>query len=517
MSKLSHRKDHRYVIKRIIVKGILILDTPTCLGVGDTDSPVDLPILRDSIEDKALLTGSSIAGTLRNYLREYNRGYNDYDRRTDLTAVLFGDLFAYKDERDLAEKEKTRLKDDDTQSPLIINDALSDQIIKAELRDGVSIDGKTRTAKDDFKYDLELLQAGTQFPLFFELLIEEGKDENQLKQALAIALSGFEKGEIAIGMKKRRGFGRCKVDNWQVWEFDLREEKHRLAWLTFDRDWASEYAIPSNDEKILGDIGDDQRDRFTITATFSLIGSMLIRSGQSLQKDEDGKYRKAPDAVHLKSYRPNQQNPQEYIPLTIISGTSLAGVLRHRAVRIINTLDKDLQIVDDIFGTDISDNGNQNVKASRLIVYESEIKNTSELVQNRIAIDRFTGGALHGALFDAQPIFSGEVELKLELRNPKDKDNEHEIGLLLLLLKDLWTGDLPIGGESSIGRGRLKGKEAILNWQSSTGEEKWKIENGTENSLIVRDLKDENKTSLELQVYLQKFVLKLTNHIHHQE
>ncbi|MBD2150640.1 hypothetical protein H6F44_10985 [Pseudanabaena sp. FACHB-1277] len=506
MSKLSHRKDHRYVIKRIIVKGILILDTPTCLGVGDTDSPVDLPILRDSIEDKALLTGSSIAGALRNYLREYNRGYNDYDRRTDLAALLFGDLFVYKDERDLTEKEKVRIKHDDTQSPLIINDALSDQVIKAELRDGVSINGKTRTAKDDFKYDLEFLQAGTEFSLFFELLIEEGKDETQLKQGLAIALSGFEKGEIAIGMKKRRGFGRCKVDNWQVWEFDLKNTQQRLAWLTFDRDWASEYAIPSDDKKILGDTGDDQRDRFTITATFSLVGSMLIRSAE-YSKD------KRPDAVHLKSHRPNKEKPQEYISFPIISGTSLAGVLRHRAVRIINTLEKDLKIVEDIFGTDISGNGNKDAKASKLIVHESEIKNNTELVQTRIAIDRFTGGAMHGALFDAQPIFSGEVELKLELRNPQD----YEIGLLLLLLKDLWTEDLPIGGESSIGRGRLKGKEAILNSQSSTIQQEWKIENGTENSLIVKDLKDENKTAVEVQAHLQKFVIKLTNHIHHQE
>ena len=34
--------------------------------------------------------------------------------------------------------------------------------------------------------------------------------------------------------------------------------------------------------------------------------------------------------------------------------------------------------------------------------------------------------------------------------------------MLLLLLKDLWTADLPIGGESSIGRGRLKGLLASL-------------------------------------------------------
>jgi hypothetical protein len=39
------------------------------------------------------------------------------------------------------------------------------------------------------------------------------------------------------------------------------------------------------------------------------------------------------------------------------------------------------------------------------------------------------------------------------------------VGLVLLLLKDLWTGDLPLGGEISVGRGRLKGKQATLTWK----------------------------------------------------
>ncbi|MFN5861655.1 MAG: RAMP superfamily CRISPR-associated protein, partial [Pseudanabaena sp.] len=399
--------------------------------------------LRDSVdEDQAVLTGASIAGALRNYLHEYNP-------ELGLAKLLFGG---------------ERGDDQGDQSPLIVNDSISNEKIDLELRDGVKIDEKKGVAVDGAKYDFELLSAGTEFPLFFELLIEEGKDENQLKQELAITLSGFENGEIAIGMKKRRGFGRCHVENWQVWEFDLKDNRQRLEWLNFEhwnRNLSESRTKISPISIVLGAIpNDNKRDRFTITAKFSLVGSMLIRSAEYSEH-------KRPDAVHLKSHRPNKQKPQEYNPLPIISGTSLAGVLRHRAVRIINTLEKDLQIVDDIFGTDISDNGNKEAKASRLIVHESEIKESSELVQSRIAIDRFTGGAMHGALFDAQPVFSGVVELKLELRNPK----EHEIGLLLLLLKDLWTGDLPIGGESSIGRGRLQGIHADICYQ----EKKWTI------------------------------------------
>jgi len=65
------------------------------------------------------------------------------------------------------------------------------------------------------------------------------------------------------------------------------------------------------------------------------------------------------------------------------------------------------------------------------------------------------------------------IELKLELRQPE----KYEIGLLLLLLKDLWTGDLPVGGTSSIGRGRLQGVEATLTWQhpAENLEQKWVI------------------------------------------
>ena len=90
------------------------------------------------------------------------------------------------------------------------------------------------------------------------------------------------------------------------------------------------------------------------------------------------------------------------------------------------------------------------------------VKNAQdEFVQNRVSIDRFTGGALETALFNEQPVFGGKdsrLTLTLCLREP----GEAEIGLLLQLLKDLWTGDLPVGGQGSVGRGRLQGFSARL-------------------------------------------------------
>jgi CRISPR/Cas system CSM-associated protein Csm3 (group 7 of RAMP superfamily) len=210
-------------------------------------------------------------------------------------------------------------------------------------------------------------------------------------------------------------------------------------------------------------------------ATFNLAGSLLIRSGQFSTEA-------VPDVVHLKSYRENSQlsDKQE----SVLPGTSLAGVLRHRAERIVNTLGSNKIMIDDLFGIVDEDSKDDNAKSSRLVVHESVIHNVNELVQNRIAIDRFTGGAYHGALFDEQPIFSKDdtqVILNLELRQPSNA----EIGLLLLLLKDLWTSDLPVGGESSIGRGRLEGiKTEMKRYTQDTGEETWEIKQNQKNQKL---------------------------------
>ncbi|MEG4228549.1 RAMP superfamily CRISPR-associated protein [Microcoleus sp. N9_B2] len=446
MSQQRLNRYQRPIAQRIIVRGTLILDTPTCLGSGDADSPTDLALLRDSVSDCALLIGSSIAGALRNYLREYEHGYGVDEQKGDRATRLFGG---------------TRRDPDGEQSPLIINDAISSIIPTVELRDGVKIDPRTGTAKPGHKYDLELLAAGTKFPLSFELLVEKDKNSGEqqaLINDLASALQGLEKAEIGIGMKKRRGFGRCHVEEWQVWNFNLEDSRDRTSWLNFEH-WRTgllpDRATYPSIATALGvslENESDQRDRFTIHAEFKLVGSLLIRSGQ----DSTGR---APDVVHLKSHRNDELKP-------ILSGTSLAGVLRHRAERIVNTLGGNSTLLKEFFGFV----DEKEAKASRLVVHEKVIENATELVQNRIAIDRFTGGAYHGALFDEQPIFGGDVTIELELRNPK----EYEIGLLLLLLKDLWTSDLPVGGESSIGRGRLQGKNATLTWHKWDKEKKLK-------------------------------------------
>lgn len=443
-------KQSRKIISRIVVEGDLVLQTPAHFGNGDTDELVDMPLLVDPLDGRTpLLTGASIAGALRSYLRERERGYGQRADNESGSVLLFGAL------KDNEEGE---------QSSLIVEDALGKNF-GIEIRNGVAIDPQSRTSREDRLFGLELWQAGTTFPLRFELLIREGDDEVKLKQALATALEGFNNGSITLGARKRRGYGRVYVPGWRVKIYDLTTPEGLLDWIENGDKPLDDVNPVSDIKKALGveELLPDKRRFLRLSAFFFLDGSLLIRSGSG--QDERG-----PDIVHLHA----RQADGSVKP--VLSGTSLAGALRARALKIVNTItngDRTQNLVEEMFGPEI--NGDVSSRASRVIVNETIIENArTDLVQNRVSIDRFTGGARETALFNEQPAFGGDdtvLTLEVCLLNPQD----HEIGLLLLLLKDLWTGDLPLGGEVSVGRGRLKGKRATLTLQRDGGAQEWKI------------------------------------------
>lgn len=444
----------RNITGRTIIMGRLVLETPAHLGNGDTVGVTDMPLLRDPSDNKTpLLTGASIAGALRAYLREVEHGYGKYGQSNDLSECLFGRL-----ERRYS-----------VQSWLIVDDAFGD-IHGVELRDGVAIDPKTRTAEDKKKYDIELLPAGTSFNIRLEFL--ESEHSKDLLPALAIVLDGLAKGEIGLGMRKRRGLGRCTVSEWLVQQYDLTKPANLIAWLEED---ISNKKCGSDIFHLLGvpRSVSDSRQWFRIEATFVLSSSLLIRSSSG----QPG----SPDMMHLRSIRQKRHEP-------IVSGTSLGGAVRGRSLRIAQTVlgkEQGRVMIDEMFGPLMNEDDAMTSRAtssagrplpgsSRVVVEESVVKGGLDLVQSRVKIDRFTGGAFPTALFSEQPLFGNneaEVTITITLRNPTDA----EIGLLLLVLKDLWTGDLPLGGESGVGRGRLQGRSATLKLRQDGKERHWAL------------------------------------------
>src|SRR5690606_19803190 len=279
------------------------------------------------------------------------------------------------------------------ESWLMVEDArgkVPEKAAPVEIRDGVTIDPRSRTAEEGKKYDIELLAAGTSFDLNFELWVEREK-RAALLRAVATALHGFETGAIRLGMRKRRGFGRCRVEGWRVARYDMSTPQGIIGWLNH-QDGSGEPA-----ESIAGTLGVDDLGEHAgrvckVQATFKLDGSLLIRSDTGEGND--------PDMVHLHSWRPGHGLRP------VLSGTSLAGALRGRALRIINTLGKNPALIDDLFGKRIQDN-NDVPSGSRFIVHESVIQEgITDLVQNRVKLDRFTGGAYPQALFSQQPVWA---------------------------------------------------------------------------------------------------------------
>lgn len=458
----------RQVIERIIVEGKLILDTPAGFGGGENTSFVDMPLALDPLEGCALLPGSSIAGALRTYLRNRELGFRKVENKDSTCSRLFGYQLR-KGER----PEKP--EGGGEQSYLIINDALG-SLPNWEFRDGVKIDSITRTVEDKKKFDYELIEAGTLFPLKFELLLPKDQKEDLLR-GFVLALQGFELGEISIGIRKQRGLGRCHVEEWRVRRFNLAAPDALISWLQDDM---VEEKCGANIASLLEykspEIENDQREILIIEAEFNLEGSILIRS---VPENLAG-----PDAVHLLSTRGNQKVP-------ILSGTSIAGALRSRALRIAKTLGSDQaaeEIIDDLFGPASITPDNEG-SASKIIVAESVVSNSLSLVQSRVKLDRFTSGAFPTALFSEQPLF-GQQGTRVVLILRVEQPVKSQIGLLFLLLKDLWTGDLPIGAGAGVGRGRLRGLQAKIQYHKKSQNPAlfWTIQQANDHLQVTGDV-----------------------------
>ncbi len=457
MTELKTRK----IRERWIISGELELVTPASFSNGDAGGIVDLPLLTDPLTGEALLTGASLAGALRSYLHQFTAS----GTTRSPAEILFG-----------GKREDA----DGKQSPLIVEDALGGEP-RIELRDGVAIDPTTRTALEAAKYDRELLAAGTVFQIGFELVLNT-QDYEHRARALAQALSGLEEGEIRLGGRKHRGLGQCRVRKWRAWRYDLTMAKGLRGWLAHDRNgesWEKEQLAPWTGarirewEPLLATAPlTDERNRFILEGKFAIDGSVLIRAGFEAET--------APDTTHLRSQRDGEEAP-------ILSGTTLAGVIRGQALRIARTVsnkeERARDIVNQLFGYMSQNAAEEEVRvASRVVVDESVIGGDyKDLVQSRVKIDRFTGGAYESALFTEQPIFGGETTLRWEIKNPENA----EIGLLLLVLKDLWTGWTTIGGEASVGRGRLRGQVAKLHLHQPDGSKQWQLEADGNGSITI--------------------------------
>ena len=397
------------LIGKIKITGKLGLQSPLLIGDGageTSDNFKDIHVLKNQ-DGVPFIPGTSLCGVLREEFK------ND-----SVLDKLFGDK-------------------DNFQSAIQIEDILLEGS-KIIYRDGVKIDGLTGTGIVGGKYDYEAVERGASGDLKILINLRGCHANDNFKSAVAEMLSKLENG-IRIGALTSKGFGLVVAEKLNADFYDFTKKADVIAWLT-DKT-VSEKILPA--DKISAD-----NENFVVDAEFSFNSSVIVRD----YKTDEEKI----SAVSMKSLKD-----------FVIPGTSLKGIFRHRAGYILGKLNLNKKLLDKLMGS----SEDEKIK-SRFIVAESYINDgVAEVSHTRNKIDRFTGGTLQGTLFTTKPIYQKDssvptLHIHFEIIEAKD----FEIGLALFLLRDLWLGNVAIGGEKSIGRGTLNGISAKIKFKGETYE-----------------------------------------------
>jgi CRISPR/Cas system CSM-associated protein Csm3 (group 7 of RAMP superfamily) len=435
---------------KILVKGELKNISPIIIGTGKSTGWVDIEVIKDE-NGNFYIPGTSFKGALRHFLQE------NYHIPDSLINEFFGSQ--------------------DAQAIAVFDDLMAINQTQIEIRDGVAINYKTNIAIDGAKYDYEIVPEGYSFTLSIEINIYDEKEENgeglyKMLATINQVLTNEDK-RFCVGAMTTKGFGILRSNNFKVYQFESSSHSWLDYLLNNKLPEAFDFScfLPYNEKKI---------NYFSISACFKIKNSLIIGSSPSVNEE--------PDKVPLKS------NDKPVLP-----GTSIKGAIRNRAVRIINTLNGNgEELIKQTFGWADNEGKSKEKYKSRLRIHETYIENVTEKLKNGIKIDRFTGGTIDNALFNTVLLWSKgqeSIHIKMELKNAE----EWEKGLLLLLLKDLWNADLPLGGNKATGAGVLEGVSAKI----VDGHQSYTLTSSNGNISVEGD-------RTELEKFVNEFINKIT-------
>ncbi|WP_455542952.1 RAMP superfamily CRISPR-associated protein [Intestinibacter sp.] len=388
--------------------------TPLKIGNGKDE----LDLLIDKNSQKPIILGSSIAGAIKSYLIDLN---------------LKEKVYKY-----LGNEE-----DKSAESKIYIADAYGNQF-KVSNRTGIKRSYKFGTAEDKMKYDIDFIDSNTDFELNFKLF---AKDDSELKvqdELIQKVIVGFKTGNLRLGANKMSGFGRFKVEKVQVRALDLENKKDLKSYILDDKRYVE---LNLADFK---DVGNEGYIEFDFEG--SIIDSMIVKQ-EIYASDVDDV-----DCINMVNSDGD----------SIIPGTTIKGLFREYNTKILETLglDDKLFLIEDIYGNDSSNRDKDSHKIGKLLTSDVVIENEKYCTYNRIKVDRFTGGVVTGGKFDEKRV-QGDFKFRVALKK-LEENNSAAVGLILLTLRDLGLAKLPIGSSSSIGAGRIKGKNIAVRDSSKT-------------------------------------------------
>ena len=450
---------HRY-LARVVLETI----SPIALGSGERDITTDALVATDT-NGLPYLPGSSIAGVLR-HLAEEVLG-------TEHVKRLFGYQQSNKGEGSRLIVTEGKLVDAHGKACdglcATDGDDFLQQFLQLPIRQHVRINDQG-VASDGGKFDQQIVFAGARFCFEIELLgdVEGLTDFNHL-------LSLLHQTKFCLGSCTRSGFGILKVVTLQTCSVDLSVNDEvklylqKSSNLALSGKWSGWHKAETHDTE-------ENAEFISYVVELTPDNLFLFASGMG---DEDA------DITPVCEPRVQWENDAEghFSSSThFIPATSLKGALAHRTAFHFNRLSG-------IFADDLKTGGDQrlphNVGTTMLFGSEDtahqlrgclllsdawcETSKEQEQVLQHVAIDRFTGGAMAGALFAEKVSVRGKQPFRLTLwidskalaYNAKLIGHPGKEELVVqsfeAALQDLATRRLALGGASSRGHGLFSG------------------------------------------------------------
>ena len=436
-------------IARVVIETI----TPLSVGGGEKNLLTDHVVVRD-MNELPYIPGAAIAGIIRHAIGEENEksffGFGGENGQG--SEIIFS---------------SAQIVDEDGRAIEGLWETKSDYLKnfnELPIRQHVCINEKG-TSTDRGKFDEEVVYKGTRFCFDIELLSKSKEDDNFQK-----VLDELAKNTLRIGGGTRKGLGKIKIVECLSLHYDLCDDVDLKDYINKtsslnDSVWCDNGNNDYHQKPVICNTGIQSSDHYT-TYELKLQPDDFFLFGSGFGDDEADITPVFENYVDWSSGKPVFKENAILIP-----GSSVKGALSHRVAFYYNKIKKyftdnplaktggENQAVSALFGYASRDEKVQkrgNVLISDVIV---ERKQEKTKIQNHVSIDRFTGGAIDGALFSELLVYGKEETyiLTFIVLNEAIADNEIRDAFETALL-DITQGQLPLGGGVNRGHGCFTGK-----------------------------------------------------------
>lgn len=375
---------------------------------------------------------------------------------------------------------------------------------KTSVAVSVSLDRRTKTAKENLLYHLEYVPAGESFR--FEIGGDNLSHEDIA--CLVVLLDRLDDGSATLGAQATNGWGRVAVSDLKICCLD---RAGMLEWINLPTDRPK---LPEISDKLMKEIEAltndtgvklaGPSDQLVIKLQVVMESPWLIRDPR--QRERSKAAAKVPNLAEAD--KPTNAVPvRDEFGQAFAPAKSVRGALRARAEMILRTLElpceahpgdikavstkgKDADVVlDDVRAKDLAARlfGFSGWMGPLHLTQLTQTNAPDDLFQEFVAIDRFTGGAAEGAKFNADlagmTTLSGTLTVDLARLGRVDQ-NHASLGLLAEVLRDLAEGDIPLGSGSAKGQGFCIARAKIPNENGKSEN----LEEWFENESVVRAL-----------------------------